>query len=266
MARRHCSVMASPDHDVSRRGGDVGPHRHLEDQADHLLFFCHLSSACSETLLSRLLVASQPVRDLLLRAKHLFVAARTMGCSWSVMNISGRCHRGIRSVLPTAARHECVPLTFGAGVVSLQLMKGLAMSRTITHMNPPAAVHVRQRADRYGKIGRPKSEAGERTVPLPPMLVAALREHRLASPRSELGLVFPNDRDGVDQRNSIVYRGFHPAQIAAGVVDQHGGAKSRACMRCGTSTPPGASTAASMVDSNCRSRWCRRDSVTPRSR
>src|SRR5262249_24523535 len=36
--------MASPDHDVSRRGGDVGPHRHLEDQTDHLLFFCHLSS------------------------------------------------------------------------------------------------------------------------------------------------------------------------------------------------------------------------------
>src|SRR5262245_22009289 len=36
--------MASPDHDVSRRGGDVGPHRHLEDQTDHLLFFGHLSS------------------------------------------------------------------------------------------------------------------------------------------------------------------------------------------------------------------------------
>src|SRR5262249_13573094 len=36
--------MASPDYDVSRRGGDVGPHRHLEDQTDHSLFFCHLSS------------------------------------------------------------------------------------------------------------------------------------------------------------------------------------------------------------------------------
>src|SRR5215831_11746019 len=38
------SFPASPDRDVSRRGGDVGPHRHLEDQTDHLLFFCHLSS------------------------------------------------------------------------------------------------------------------------------------------------------------------------------------------------------------------------------
>src|SRR5262245_62256323 len=31
------------------------------------------------------------------------------------MNISGGCHRGIRSVLRTAARYECVPLTFDAG-------------------------------------------------------------------------------------------------------------------------------------------------------
>ena len=86
-------------------------------------------------------------------------------------------------------------------------------------------LHVRQRADRYNAFGKPKSEAGERTVPLPPMVVTALREHRLSSPRSELDLVFPNVRGGVEHRNSIVKCGFHPAQIAAGVVDQHGGAK-----------------------------------------
>jgi integrase len=86
-------------------------------------------------------------------------------------------------------------------------------------------LHVRQRADRYGTMGRPKSEAGERTVPLPPMVVAALREHRLACRNSELDLAFPNSKGNVDHRNSIVYGGFHPAQVAAGVVDQHGGAK-----------------------------------------
>src|SRR6516162_1911091 len=48
MARRHCSVMASPDHDVSGRGGDVGPHRYLEDQTDHSLFLCHLSSSVAK--------------------------------------------------------------------------------------------------------------------------------------------------------------------------------------------------------------------------
>src|SRR5262249_10978522 len=44
-------AMASPNHDVSCRGGDVGPHRHLEDQTDHLLFFCQRNTTL--TLLGR---------------------------------------------------------------------------------------------------------------------------------------------------------------------------------------------------------------------
>jgi integrase len=86
-------------------------------------------------------------------------------------------------------------------------------------------LHVRQRADRYGKIGRPKSEAGERTVPLPPIVVTALREHRLACPRNDQDIVFTNTRDSIEHRNTIVELGFHPVQVAAGVVDRHGGAK-----------------------------------------
>ena len=84
-------------------------------------------------------------------------------------------------------------------------------------------LHVRQRADRYGTIGQPKSAAGERSVPLPPLVIAALREHRLAGPNQEL--VFPSRRGGIEHRNSIVYCGFHPAQVAASVVDGNGGAK-----------------------------------------
>ena len=86
-------------------------------------------------------------------------------------------------------------------------------------------LHVRQRADRHGEIGRPKSEAGERTVPLPPMVITALREHRLACPKNERDIVFPNNRGGIEHRNSIVERGFHPAQVAGGVVDGDGKAK-----------------------------------------
>jgi integrase len=86
-------------------------------------------------------------------------------------------------------------------------------------------LHVRQRADRYGTIGQPKSEAGERTVPLPPMVVAALRKHRLACPRNDQDIVFTNGRGGIEHRNTIVEHGFHPAQVAASIVDQHGGAK-----------------------------------------
>ena len=81
-------------------------------------------------------------------------------------------------------------------------------------------LHVRQRADRYGKVGRPKSEAGERTVPLPPMVVSVLREHKLACPPNEHDLAFPNSRGSFDHRVTIVERAFKPAQVAAGVVDR----------------------------------------------
>ena len=67
-------------------------------------------------------------------------------------------------------------------------------------------LHVRQRADRYGKVGRPKSEAGERTVPLPPMVVSVLREHKLACPPNEHDLAFPNSRGSFDHRVTIVER------------------------------------------------------------
>jgi hypothetical protein len=43
-----------------------------------------------------------------------------------------------------------------------------------------------QCADSFNAIGRPESESGERTVPLPPMLVNVLRELRLAGPKGEV--------------------------------------------------------------------------------
>src|SRR5208282_4572454 len=53
-------------------------------------------------------------------------------------------------------------------------------------------LHVRQRADRYLAIGSPKSESGERAVPLPPIVVTTLREWKLACAKSDLDLVFPS--------------------------------------------------------------------------
>jgi integrase len=58
-------------------------------------------------------------------------------------------------------------------------------------------IRVRQRADFRGKLGSPKSEAGTRDVPLAPMVLAALRQWRLACPRLESGLVFPAKKGGV---------------------------------------------------------------------
>jgi integrase len=86
-------------------------------------------------------------------------------------------------------------------------------------------LHVRQRADRFNVIGRLKSEAGERTVPLPPMVINALRQHRLTCPKGNLGLVFPNGKGNVENYSNITKRGLFPTLIAAGVVDAKGNAK-----------------------------------------
>jgi integrase len=92
-------------------------------------------------------------------------------------------------------------------------------------------LHVRQRADRYSAIGKPKSEAGDRTVPLTPMVLNTLREWKgpravaglmtdapPVCPKSEKGLVFPSSGGLVEHHKNIVERGLAPTQFAAGVT------------------------------------------------
>jgi len=82
-----------------------------------------------------------------------------------------------------------------------------------------ARLHVRQRADRYHEIGMPKSDAGQRTIPLPPLVVNTLREWRLVCPKGEANLVFPNGAGKIEWHPNIVKRGLIPTVIAAGVTD-----------------------------------------------
>jgi len=91
-----------------------------------------------------------------------------------------------------------------------------------------AALHVHQRADAYNKIGPPKSESGERAVPIPPATLQALKEWKLTCPRNarrELHYVFPNGGGNVENHANIVTRGLAPTLIDAGVRDPAGGAK-----------------------------------------
>jgi hypothetical protein len=62
-------------------------------------------------------------------------------------------------------------------------------------------------------IGKPKSSAGERIVPL--FVTNTLKEWKLASPSSEL--VF-TDIKGVEFHQHIVNRGLIPTQVKAGLV------------------------------------------------
>jgi integrase len=86
-------------------------------------------------------------------------------------------------------------------------------------------LHVRQRADRYGVIGKPKSESAERTIPLGPLVRTALREWKLACPKGEAGLVFPNGVGRIESHANIINRVLIPLLRAAGVTDDRGEAK-----------------------------------------
>lgn len=92
------------------------------------------------------------------------------------------------------------------------------------------SISVSQRADEYGVIGRPKTEAGERTIPVPPIVTNTLREWRLVCPRRDTGrvddagkpimelhYVFPNGLGKLESHSNIVNRGLIPPQLKAGI-------------------------------------------------
>jgi integrase len=82
-------------------------------------------------------------------------------------------------------------------------------------------LEVRQRADRYGKLDSPKSEAGHRAVPLPLQVVQALREWKLQCPKGT-GLVFPAVGGAAVALHNNTVRVFTAAVRAAGIMDNDG--------------------------------------------
>jgi integrase len=79
-------------------------------------------------------------------------------------------------------------------------------------------IHVRQRADAWGRLGPPKSEAGNRDIPLVPMTINALRLWRLYCPVGELDLVFPNRHGRVQTLQNLRERVLVPLQKAVGIT------------------------------------------------
>lgn len=85
------------------------------------------------------------------------------------------------------------------------------------------AIHIRQRADKHGDIGSPKSAAGSRSVPVPPVLADVLEAWRAVCPPGPLGLMFPNGAGNVEGLSNIVLRGLIPAWEAAGITGRYRG-------------------------------------------
>lgn len=83
-------------------------------------------------------------------------------------------------------------------------------------------IHVRQRADRYNEIGAPKSEAGERTIPVPPIVIESLKAWKKECPSGSLNLCFPTGAGTVEGLANIRRRGWAPIQVRAGVTVNNG--------------------------------------------
>ena len=83
-------------------------------------------------------------------------------------------------------------------------------------------LHVRQRADRYSKIGAPKSDTSVRTVPLDPgALTTALKEWKLACPKGEEDLVFPTAKGKIEDHKTM-WKSLGLAMKAAHVIKKDG--------------------------------------------
>ena len=134
----------------------------------------------------------------------------------------------VRAILAAAKRHR--PLLMTAAFTGLRAseLRGLRWSDVDLK---GGKLNVRQRADRYNKIGEPKSKAGHRAVPLGPMVANTLREWRLVfPPRGEAGLVFPTASGHIVAHSQLV-RWLQAAVRAAGLTDQNGQPNTRGRMR-----------------------------------
>lgn len=81
-------------------------------------------------------------------------------------------------------------------------------------------LRVVQRADAHNTIGNPKSADSQRSVPIPPKTLAALREWKTQCPKLDgrQHFAFPNGMGHVENHSNLIDRGLIPSWVRAGVT------------------------------------------------
>ena len=131
----------------------------------------------------------------------------------------------VRSLLANA-QGRWRPLLMVAVVTGLRASELRGLRWDDVDLGKKPELHVRQRADKFGIIGSPKSASSHRSIPLPPDTAQVLREWKLKCPKKrehrndpgKLWLVFPNGIGNVELTGNIIKRGLIPTMIAAGLV------------------------------------------------
>jgi integrase len=76
-------------------------------------------------------------------------------------------------------------------------------------------IHI-QRTFNNGRLFTPKTQTSKRKIDLGPVIMKELKRWRLASPKNDLDLVFPNDAGNHINNKNMLRRHFRPALQAAG--------------------------------------------------
>lgn len=76
-----------------------------------------------------------------------------------------------------------------------------------------------QRADASHNIGKLKSKAAYRSIPCPPIVINSLREWKLACPKGDADLAFPNGMGKVESHSNLLERGLEPILVAANITE-----------------------------------------------
>jgi integrase len=90
-------------------------------------------------------------------------------------------------------------------------------------------VTIEERADKWARVGSPKSESSRRAIPLGEVTVKALKEWRLAQPHGR-ALVFGTASNKPDLLGNLQKRLLSPLQVAADVAEPMVGADGKPVM------------------------------------
>src|SRR5262245_36457136 len=64
-----------------------------------------------------------------------------------------------------------------------------------------------------GVLGSPKAAVSRRTIPVPQLIVNALKQWKLACPKGELELLFPNEMGRIESHGNAIPRAWQALQL-----------------------------------------------------
>lgn len=126
----------------------------------------------------------------------------------------------IKALITNAAeKHQPLIMTALLTGMRMSELRGLTWNAVDFQRS---VISVTQRADCYCEMGNTKSKSGRREIPMGPGLANVLKDWKVACPKGDLELVFPNGAGNIETHSNIYNRIFKPLMLKCGIVDREG--------------------------------------------